>query len=109
MHYPVFPLTVFLAAEAVAVHTVEWWQPLIQTGAIGGVLLWFMLRVEKRLDSQTKASNRLARAVECSNRAHLTAFAALKVIQRLGYKEMAESELENLDQQSNDDDEDTNR
>jgi hypothetical protein len=107
MHYPILPAALFVVADAVAAaNPAEWWQPLIQTGAIGGVLLWFMLRVEKRLDAQTRASNRLARAVECSTRAHLTAFAALKTVERLGYKEMAEIELQKQDTDDTDEDSD---
>ena len=36
--------------------------PLLQTGAVGIVLLWFMIRAERLLTELTKSVNRLALA-----------------------------------------------
>ena len=35
----------------------NWWEPLVATGPIGVVLLWFMLRSEKKTNEQTQAIN----------------------------------------------------
>lgn len=37
----------------------NWWEPLVASGPIGVVLLWFMLRSEKRTNEQTSAINNL--------------------------------------------------
>lgn len=41
----------------------EWVAPLIQTGAVGGVLIWFMFRCEPRLVAIEKAIDRMARSI----------------------------------------------
>lgn len=35
----------------------NWWEPLVASGPIGVVLLWFMLRSEKKTNEQTQAIN----------------------------------------------------
>lgn len=35
----------------------NWWEPLVASGPIGVVLLWFMLRSEKKTNEQTQATN----------------------------------------------------
>ncbi len=35
----------------------NWWQPIVQTGALGGMLLWLMFRVEKILNRIIDATN----------------------------------------------------
>src|SRR5678816_1777656 len=44
-----------LLADAAA--SPNWWQPIVNTGAIGAVLLWFMFRSEKKTNEQTQAIN----------------------------------------------------
>src|SRR4026207_1191299 len=35
----------------------NWWEPLVASGPIGVVLLWFMLRSEKKTNEQTASIN----------------------------------------------------
>jgi hypothetical protein len=35
----------------------NWWEPLVASGPIGVVLLWFMLRSEKKTNEQTNSIN----------------------------------------------------
>ncbi len=42
-------------AEAAAAPAEDWWKALLNTGAIGVMLLWLMFRVEKLLKENTKA------------------------------------------------------
>ncbi len=37
----------------------NWWEPLVASGPIGVVLLWFMLRSEKKTNEQTAAINNM--------------------------------------------------
>lgn len=41
----------------------EWVAPIVQTGAVGGVLVWFMFRSEPRLKSIEMAIDRMARSI----------------------------------------------
>lgn len=101
MHYPAAPIALLLIADAASsVAPAAWWQPLVQAGGLGAMLLWFMLRVEKRMDTQAKADHHLARAVERSTRAHLLAFAALKSIERFGYHEVAREIIAEIDSET---------
>lgn len=57
-------LAVALVAEAAAAQIPEpWWQSIAQTGALGGMLLWFMF-IQTRQQRQTiDAVNLLSRAI----------------------------------------------
>lgn len=41
----------------------QWWQPIVQVGVAGGVLVWFMWRNEPRLRGIEASIDRLAKAV----------------------------------------------
>lgn len=56
----------------------EWWGPFIQGGIPGLVLLWFMLRGEKKLDEQTKAQREMAHALNTNAKSNMVIVLSLK-------------------------------
>lgn len=49
---------IYFAALLAETHIApNWWEPLVASGPIGVVLLWFMLRSEKKTNEQTQAIN----------------------------------------------------
>lgn len=54
-------LTTWVIASAAT--AANWWEPLVASGPIGVVLLWFMLRSEKRAAEQTAAINNMTMMV----------------------------------------------
>ena len=49
----------FAAIFAEAQISPNWWEPLVSSGPLGVVLLWFMLRSEKKTGAQTEAINNM--------------------------------------------------
>jgi hypothetical protein len=64
VHAPIIP-TLAVATDAGAALT-NAWSPLINLGAIGCVLAWFLIRAEPRM-------GRIERAIDRANRANLIA------------------------------------
>lgn len=57
-------LSIFLlGTEAAATEAQNWWAPLLNTGPIGAILVWFMLRNEPRLRAIEASIDRIARAL----------------------------------------------
>lgn len=59
-------MPVFAAAISAVVDTTTapaaWWAPLVNTGAIGAILVWFMVRMEPRMKALEMAQDRSTRA-----------------------------------------------
>lgn len=50
-------------ALILAAGEISWVDPLIQLGAVGGVLVWFMFKTEPRLRGVEAAIDRMARSI----------------------------------------------
>ncbi len=72
------PFIAILLAESATQGGLEWWQPLVNTGAIGAVLIWFMLRGEKKLDEQARSQKEIAKALNINTRSNMIIVLSLK-------------------------------
>ena len=70
-------VSIVLAQIAGQAEPTAWISPLLQI-PIGGVLVWFMFRAERRMDEQTKASRQQAIALERNSQALMIAVLSLK-------------------------------
>ncbi len=75
---PRLALAVLAASDMVtASDPFNWLTIMLQAPALG-VLVWFMLRAEKKMEEQTKAQNTQANAVERNSQALMIAVLSLK-------------------------------
>lgn len=91
MQYAPVPLAaVILAVNApVSAGPETWWQPLVQVGAVGAVLIWFMLRAEKRMEEQARSNRQLAKSIDQATQTHLLTLAGLKSLDRTIVRDLA--------------------
>jgi len=78
MFNPYYAAGGLILAQAASPPVVEWWGPLVQGGIPGAVLLWFMLRGEKKLDEQTRAQREMAQALNSNAKSNIIVVLALK-------------------------------
>ncbi len=71
-------IAVITFAEVSASRPEDWAQVLLQYGGLGIMLLWFMLRMENRMDAQLKSDARKTTAINHNALSQLTAIAALR-------------------------------
>ncbi len=62
--FPIVIAAVIIAQTADAtVPSANWWQPIVQTGALGCMLIWFMVINKKDMSANTRAMNILSRSI----------------------------------------------
>jgi len=111
MHHSLAPFGLFLIADAAVIGapTGEWWQPLVQAGALGVILLWFMLRVERKLEDNTRANLTVARAIERNNKSLMVVILAVKSLDKSAIHDLARQLIAEADQETEQNNEGSNR
>jgi len=77
MWNPYYSIAPVIVAQA-AVTQNEWWQPLLNAGALGAITAWFMWRAEKKLDEQTRAQREMALALNLNAKSNMIIVLSLK-------------------------------
>lgn len=81
MTAPIYPICAFVwiaVTEAAVGAPSDIWQILLQYGGLGVMLMWFMFRVEKRMEKQIQSDQAKTAALERNSQSLMIAVASMK-------------------------------